>query len=209
MLICSLTGPLLLSLSPLWQYLQCCVNLHFCPTPSALKSKPKPEQNPSLQDLLQDALSSLWLSLGYTFRNNSMNPSFISTRRFKAVYQGYLVIPSLSLKLYSINPSSLFLTPLLFPAYPCCLQLLALFQAVYFFCFSITGFPDLSHLDLTAPLPEPFSCLSSYSLCSPGNTRHNSVAQENNYFSWPRYLSSFRPISLLRLFTLLLFPVIP
>lgn len=64
-LICSLTGSLLSSLCPLWQYLQCWVNLNFCPTPSSLKTKPKPKQSPLLQDLLQDALASLWFSIGW------------------------------------------------------------------------------------------------------------------------------------------------
>lgn len=205
-LICNLTGSLSSSLCPLWQYLQCWVNLHFCPTPSALKTKPKPEQNPLLQDLLQDALASLWFSIVWVILSGTtvwIHPSYLPGDLGQLIKDS-LAIPSLPFLLVP-------LTTLLFPAHPCCLHLLALFQTVYFSHLSITDFPDLYCSDLTVPFPEPFSCLSSYSLCSPGSIWHNSVAQENNYFSWPWYLSSFRPISLLCLFTLLqcVFPVIP
>lgn len=87
-LICSSTGSLLSSFSPLWQYLQCWVSLHFCPTQSTLKSKTKPNQTRI------HARSSSWYffqslvfkHLRSTFINNNTNTSSMSSRRLRPVY---------------------------------------------------------------------------------------------------------------------------
>ena len=83
-LIYSMTGSLLASFSPFWQYLQCCVNLHFRPTASALEIKTKSiTSRSSWRYYVQSLIFSL---LGYIFRNNSVNPSSTSSRRLRAAY---------------------------------------------------------------------------------------------------------------------------